>query len=431
MAKKKLSLLEVISMAVGTMIGASIFSIFGLGAQVAGKYLPEAFLLSGIYALIVAYSYAILGSKIITNAGPVGFILKGIGDNVLTGALSILLWMSYVVSISLLVKGFAGYFLPIINADLNFINFALVESSMILLFIGLNFFGSKAVGKSELFIVFSKLTILFIFIIGGLWFVNFESLQPELSYNNINGLVNASVIFFLSYMGFGLITNTSENMKNPKKNIPRAIYLSIFIVLLIYVLISVVTLGNLSLNEIIQYKENALAIASKPFLGQFGFMLISIGALFSIASALNASIFGGANIAYSLAKDGELPEFFERKIWFKSTEGLFITAGLGLFFALIFNLSDIATITSSVFTIIYIFVVVSHLKLRKDYGGNKILLIINLSVLTAVFIELLIYQWNSHKNAFYGTLITLSASVIVEFFYRKFSKSRTITEGNN
>jgi len=87
--------------------------------------------------------------------------------------------------------------------------------------------------------------------------------------------------------------------------------------------------------------------------------------LFSTSSAINASIFGGANIAYSLAKDGELPRFFERKVWFKSTEGLFITAGLGLFFSLVFNLDEMATITSSVATVVYIAVVISHIKLRK------------------------------------------------------------------
>ncbi|MCB2219283.1 MAG: APC family permease [Bacteroidetes bacterium] len=424
---KKLSLIEVISMAVGTMIGASIFSVFGIGAQVAGHDLPEAFLLSGLYALVVAYSYAILGSKIISNAGPIGFILKGLGDSIVTGALSILLWMSYVVSIALLVKGFTGYFLPLVNLDLTYFNMALVEALLILFFVALNFFGSKAVGKSELFIVITKLSILFVFIIGGLWTIQRANIQPDFDYEHSSGMINASVIFFLSYMGFGLITNASENLKNPHKNVPRAIYISIFIVIVIYVLISVVTLGNLSLQEVIDAKENALALAAKPFLGQFGFLLISIGALFSISSALNASIFGGANIAYSLAKDGELPTFFERKVWFKSTEGLYITAGLGLLFALTFNMGDIATITSCVFTVLYVFVVISHIKIRKEYGGKLILLIFNLIVLNAVFIALLLYQWKSHRNAFYGTLITFAGSLIVEYIFRLVSR-RKFTE---
>ena len=424
---KKLSLVEVISMAVGTMIGASIFSVFGLGAKVAGHDLPEAFLLSGIYALVVAYSYAILGSKIISNAGPIGFILKGLGDSIVTGALSILFWMSYVVSIALLVKGFSGYFLPLLHLDVNYLNMAIVESVLILIFVALNFFGSKAVGKSELFIVITKLTILFVFIIGGISTIQGANIQPDFDGKHARGLVNASVIFFLSYMGFGLITNASENLKNPKRNVPRAIFISIFFVIAIYVLISLVTLGNLSLEEVVKAEENALAMAAKPFLGQFGFLLISIGALFSISSALNASIFGGANVAYSLAKDGELPTFFERKVWFKSTEGLYITAGLGLLFALTFNLGDIATITSSVFTAVYVFVVISHIKIRKEYGGKLLILLFNLIVLNAVFIALLLYQWRSHRNAFYGTLITFAASLLVEYIFRIFRR-RKFTE---
>jgi len=77
-----ISLAEAVSMAVGTMIGASIFTIFGLGAEIAGRNLPLAFLLSGLLALMLSYSYAILGRKIISNAGPISFLLKGIGDNI-------------------------------------------------------------------------------------------------------------------------------------------------------------------------------------------------------------------------------------------------------------------------------------------------------------------------------------------------------------
>ena len=421
---KKLSLLEVVSMAVGTMIGASIFSIFGLGAKIAGHDLPEAFILSGIYAFVVAYSYAKLGGKIISNAGPIAFILKGLGDSIVAGALSILMWFTYVISIALFAKGFAGYLLPFINVSITPLSLAIVEISIIAFFTALNFFGSKAVGKAELYIVALKISILLIFIVGGLFTIDFSMAKPIFDSKHVNGLLNASVIFFLSYMGFGLITNASENIDNPRKNIPRAIYISIIFVMFIYVFISLVTIGNLPLPQIIKAQENALAIAAKPFLGNFGFILVTLGALFSISSALNATLFGGANIAYSLAKDGELPEFFERKVWFKSIEGLYITAGLSLLFALFFDLSAIASITSAVFTVIYIFVLISHLKLRKDYGGNTVLLYINLSILLAVFIALIKYQWDTNVDAFYASIFTFVGALLVEYFIRKFNNRK-------
>ncbi len=422
MKNKKLNLAEVISMAVGTMIGASIFSIFGLGARIAGQDLPVAFLLSGVYALVVAYSYAILGSKIISNAGPIAFILKGIGDNVVTGALSILMWLTYVVSISLFVKGFAGYFLPFAHIETTSLSIGIVEVVLIAFFTGLNFFGSKTVGKTEFYIVLTKLSILLVFILAGFLTIKGSAITPNFDHAHTSGLFNASIIFFLSYMGFGLITNASENIRNPKRNVPLAIFLSIFIVMIIYVSISVVTLGNLPLQDIIKAQENALAEAARPFLGNFGFMLISLGALFSISSALNATLFGGANIAYSLAKDGELPEMFERKVWFKSTEGLYFTAGLGLLFALFFDLSEIATITSTVFTVIYIFVLIAHFKLSKQFGGNRLLISINLLILMVVFIALMKYQWGTQKNAFYASILTFTGALVIEYLYRKVRK---------
>jgi amino acid transporter len=424
---KKLSLIEVISMAVGTMIGASIFSIFGLGAKIAGSNLPEAFILSGIYALVVAYSYAILGKKIISNAGPIAFILKGLGDSIITGVLSILMWLTYVVSVSLFVKGFAGYLLPFIHLESTVFNVGVVEVIVIAFFTALNFLGSKAVGKAEFYIVLIKLSILLVFILGGFMTIRWGMTRPVFEASHTGGLLNASIIFFLSYMGFGLITNASENINNPKRNVPLAIFISIFIVMIFYISISLVTIGNLPIPDIIKAQENALAIAAKPFLGNFGFILITIGALFSISSALNATIFGGANIAYSLAKDGELPEVFERKIWFKSTEGLYITAGLGLLFALLFDLGAIASITSTVFTVIYIFVLIAHFKLQKKYGGSKILILFNLIILLVVFIALMRYQWNMHRGAFYASICAFSGAFIVEFIFRKY-KNRKIKD---
>ncbi len=423
---KKIGLWEAVAIAVGTMIGASIFSIFGVGAKIAGKNLPEAFILSGFFALLVAYSYSKLGSKIVSNAGPIAFILKGIGDNIVTGALAILMWLSYVVSISLFAKGFAGYFLPLFSISISPLSVGITEVFLIAFFTTINSFGSKAVGRLEFYIVLIKLSILGVFILLGFLQINPSFIVPSFSTEGLYGTLFAAVVFFLSYMGFGLITNASENMENPKKNVPLAIFISIAVVMFVYVFVSFVAIGNLSITELIKAQDNALAVAAKPFLGSFGFILISIGALFSISSALNATLYGGANIAYSLAKEGELPEVFERKTWFKSTEGLYITAVLGLFFVLTFNIGEIATITSALFTIIYIFVLISHYRLADDYGGNKGFILLNIIILLIVFLALIFYQWQTQRGAFYGMLITLLGALSLEYTYRYIKKRKFI-----
>jgi amino acid transporter len=419
---KKIGLSEAVAIAVGTMIGASIFSIFGVGAEIAGKNLPEAFVISGLLALIVAYSYAKLGKKIISNAGPIEFILRGIGDNVITGALSILMWLSYVVSISLFAKGFSGYFLPLAHITATPLVKGITEVVLIAFFTSLNSFGSKAVGKAEFYIVIVKLLILGVFIVLGFLTINPGYIIPSINTSGLQGTSSAAVIFFLSYMGFGLVTNASENIKDAEKNVPRAIFISIAIVMIVYVAVSLAAIGNLSINDLIQAGDNALAEAAKPFLGNFGFMLISFGALFSISSAINATIYGGANIAYSLAKDGELPEFFERKAWHQSPEGLYITSVLGLVFTLAFNIEAVAAIISAVFTTIYIFVLISHYRLVQNVGGNKKMLLLNIVILCAVFVGLMYYQWQKEHGAFFGIIIILSGSLLIEYIYRYFKK---------
>ncbi len=421
---KKISLIEAIAIAVGTMIGASIFSIFGVGAQLAGKGLPVSFVISGILSLMVAYSYSKLGSRIVSNAGPIAFIRHGIGDNIITGTLAILLWISYVISIALFAKGFSGYLLPLCHIKISTISTAISEITLIAFFTLLNCFGSKAVGKMEFFIVLIKISILMIFIIFGLINIKPSFLQQSFSPQHLYGILHASVIFFLSYMGFGLITNASENMDNPKKNVPIAIYSSIIFVMIIYVCVSFVAVGNLTISELIKAKDNALAIAAKPFLGNLGFILLSLGALFSIASALNATLYGGANVAYSFAKDGELPKIFERKIWVKSTEGLYITASLGTAFVLFFNISSIASMTSIVFTLIYIVVATAHYKLVDLCGGNKALIIFNIITLSCVFCILLYFQYTTNIKTFWGSILIITFAFLTEALYR-FKQKRT------
>jgi len=417
-----IGLWEAVAMAVGTMIGASIFSIFGIGAELAKNDLPVAFLLSGAYALIVAYSYAKLSPHIISNAGPIAFILKGFGDNVFTGMLSVLMWLTYVVSAALFAKGFAGYALPLLGLQITATGMAIAVTCVVFFFTVLNFFGSRVVGRTELYIVVAKVGILAVFVASGAMTIQREWIHPSFDAAHANGLLHASVIFFLSYMGFGLITNASEHIRNADKIVPRAIYISVAIVIVVYVSVSLVAIGNLTIPQLTDAKENALAIAAKPFLGSAGFLLISIGALFSISSALNATLYGGANVSYALAKDGELPIFFERKVWFGSIEGLYITAALSILLAILVNVEGIAALNSTIFTSIYIFVLLSHYRLAQEVGGNRKLILFNISVISAVFCLLIYYQWITDKRVLVVTAGVFTGALLLEAAFRFLQK---------
>ncbi len=418
--KAKLGLWEAVALAVGTMIGASIFTMLGLGATIAGHNLPLAFVLSGLLAFSVGYSYAALGSRIVSNAGPIEFIVRGIGDGLVTGALAILMWLSYVVSIALFAKGFAGYFLPLLGLPLAPLSVATVEVLVVAAFTALNFFGARAVGRAEFWIVLVKLSVLGFFVLLGLWSVRLDWVLPRFDPASVRGTLFAAAVFFLSYMGFGLITNASEDIEEPERNVPRAIYLSILIVGFVYVGVAVVAVGNLPLAELVRAEDYALAEAARPFLGRFGYLLVSLGALFSISSALNATLYGGANVAYALAKEGHLPRAFERKVWFGASEGLYFTALLGLFFALFFDLGGIAGITSSVFIAIYLYVILAHYRLwrRGEAPGRGWLILLAFLLVLSTFFVLQYYQYLKEPRALAATWIAFAGALFLEALYR-------------
>ena len=427
--KRKLSLWEAVSIAVGTMIGAGIFSVLGVGAQICGTDLPLAFFLAGIIAWFVAYSYAHLGRVFISNAGPIEFIIQAFGDRLYVGVLAFLYWFSFTVSISLFAKAFAYYALALFHQPFNPLFVGLLEAFVIALFTVLNFFGAKAVGRVEFYIVLIKVAILLSFVVLGIWSIKPELLKLDLSPAGLRDTFYAASILFLTYMGFGIITNASEDMENPKENVPRAIYLSLFIVMLIYVGVALVAIGNLPIKELIKAKEYALAEAAKPFLGNLGFVLVSIGALISTSSAINASLYGGANVAYVFARKGELPSFFERKVWFDAPEGLYITAILSLLFALFFNLEGVASLISFAFLVIYQFVLMAHYKLIEVVGGYRWVTVVGLVLVTTVTVILLLYQYKTNKEVFYTALVLIPLITLLEALYRKKTKREFKTRG--
>jgi amino acid transporter len=215
--KGKLTLWEAVSLAIGTMIGAGIFSVLGVGAQICGTNLPLAFLLAGILAWFVAYSYAHLGSVFVSNAGSIEYIIQAFGNKLFVGVLAFLYWFSFIVSISLFAKAFAYYSLALFHLPINGLYVGIVEALVIAFFTILNFFGAKAVGKVEFYIVLIKVSILLTFVVLGIWTIKHSLLKPDLSPQGLRDTFYAASILFLTYMGFGIITNASEDIEESKK----------------------------------------------------------------------------------------------------------------------------------------------------------------------------------------------------------------------
>ena len=422
----RIGLVAAVSIGIGGMVGAGIFSILGVVAHAAGNAMWLAFAIGGVVALLSTYSYAKLGATFPSAGGATHFLVKSFGDGVLAGGLNLFIWAGYIISLALYATAFGGYAATFVTtAPSALLLKSLAVASVVLLTL-VNAFGATLMGRWETVIVAVKVAILVLFAAVGLCFIRPGYLSPELWPETKSVLFGAGMLF-IGYEGFGLITNAAADMREPRKLLPRSLYISVILVIVLYLAVSLTVTGNLSDYEIEQSKDYALAEAAKPFLGQFGFRLIAIAALFSTASAINATLFGSANVCYMIARDGELPAGLSRTEWKDATGGLLLTAALVVVVMLIFDLSGIAMMGSAAFLLIYAAVNAGHLKVRDQTRASAIVVWLSLLTCLAMFAFLCVYTYQEQPRAIAALILTAAASFAAEWAYRRWT-GRRITE---
>jgi amino acid transporter len=420
----QIGLVAAVSIGIGGMVGAGIFSILGVVAQAAGNMMWLAFMIGGVVALLSTYSYAKLGAVFPSAGGAVHFLVKGYGDGVLSGGLNLFMWAGYIISLALYATAFGSYAATFITTTPQPL---LVKSFAVGSVLGLtllNAFGARIMGRSETLIVAIKVAILVLFAAAGLFFIEPGRFSPALSPEAAFILVGAGILF-IGYEGFGLIANAASDMKNPRVMLPRALYTAVIFVIVLYLVVSVTVTGNLSSAQIEQAKDYALAEAARPFLGEAGFRLIAIAALFSTASAINATLFGSANVCYMIARDGELPADLSRTEWKQASGGLFLTAALVILLTLLFDLSGIAMMGSAAFLLIYAAVNGGHLRVLRETGAKAIVVWLSLLTCLAMFATLSVYTWREQPAAITALVGIAAASFAAEWLYRRWT-GRTI-----
>jgi amino acid transporter len=421
----QISLPAAISIGIGGMIGAGIFSILGVVAIAAGAGMWVSFLIGGVIALFCTYSYARLGAKFPSAGGAVQFLVEGWGAGLTAGSINVFMWIGYIISIALYAQGFAAYFLTFFTTAPTPAETKSIASGIVIFFTFINMLGASSVGKAELLIVIIKVSILIFFAAVGIFYIHPQNLAPA-NWNSWADIFSGAGILFIGYEGFGLIANTAANMANPVKMLPKTLYWSVFIVIAIYIVVSITVIGNLSAKQIYAAGDYALAEAAKPFLGMVGFKLIAVAALFSTASAINATLFGAANVSYMIARDGELSEKFERTAWRNATGGLLFTTLITLVFILFFNLSGIAMMGSGAFLLIYAAVNAGHLRILQKTQAKKSIVLISLVMCLALFAVLEVYTYQHAPFAVYTMFVLLIGCGVFEYVYGKFIRRNKI-----
>ena len=429
MKNKKMGLGGAVSIGIGGMVGGGIFAVLGLAVDFAKGGTPIAFALAGLLVLLTGYSYAKLSVAIPSQGGTVKFIDQTFGNGIFSGGINNLLWMSYIIMLSLYSTAFGSYAFSFFQSyDLTSTEQLIYKHSFIsaiLLFSAfLNYFSAKLVGSIETWVVLMKLSMLAIFISLGLYALpenpNLEQLTPRY-WTSLPELIAGGMIIFLAYEGFELIANTALDIKNPKKNLPRAYYISIGVVIILYILVAIVTVASLPFSQIASAQDYALAAAAKPFMGPLGYTLISITALLSTFSAINATYYGGSRVSITIAEDKELPHGFTKKLWHQPI-GLLVTMILALAMANLIDLESISTSGSAGFLLIFAVVNFANFKQASKTASSPLLAILGVILCLLAVGTLLTQQMKTNPLGAWIVLGIVCLSFIIEFLYKKTRK---------
>ena len=386
-SKKAFGLWSAVFLGIGSMVGAGIFVLLGEAGAIAGNLVWISFIFGGIIALLSGYSLAKLASAYPSRGGIVEYLVQCYGEGVFSGSLSVLFYLSAMVAIAMVAKTFGTYSSMMIigvNTPLWTNSFAI---GILFIFMLINLAGSSLIAKSENIIVIIKLSIIILFTI-----VVFFYIKPELlSFKDAPPVLNvfsSIALTFFAYEGFRVITNTAEDMENPTKTMLKSMTIAILLVMALYVAVTFAVFGNLPLPEIIKAQDYALAEAAKPAFGELGFTIMAIAALISTASSINANLYAITNVTYQMAKNGELPEVYERNVW-HSSEGLIVSTAILICFVLFFNLTEIAAIGSISILFIHALVHIGHfLKIHKTKASKILVALAILTIAIAIVLAL-------------------------------------------
>lgn len=415
--KEGLGYWEVTAIGIGGMVGGGIFAVLGLSVELTNGGAPVAFLIAGIVALVTSYSYAKLSVTFPSQGGTVSFLDRAFGSGLLTGSANILLWISYIVMLSLYAYAFGSYgasFFP--QGSEVFWKHILITGSIVGI-TGLNLLNTKLIGEAEDWIVLLKLLILFLFIGIGIWGIDATKLAPA-SWSPPMSLIAGGMIIFLAYEGFELIANTAQDVRDPSKTLPRAFYSSVAFVIVLYVLVAIVTVGTLPVDKIVEAKDYALAEAARPSLGQTGFILIAIAAMLSTASAINATVYGAARLSYVIAQDGELPSVLEQKAWGKPVSGLFITSGITLLIANLVELSSMSVMGSAGFLLIFAAVNGANVAMAEETGSKRLISLIGVGLCLSALGSLIWQTAITSPAKLWFLFVMIGAAFFIELSFR-------------
>ena len=392
---KSLGVLELIAIALGGMVGGGIFAILGVSVSMVGAFTPIAILIGGLIATLAAYSYIKLGVYYKDEGASYSFFKKTFPQSAF--AASLVGWcviFGYISTLALYAYTFSSYAISAFSFADNEWARKLVAGGVILVFTLINIWSVKGMGKIEDLMVYTKLVILVV--ISFVLISNSQTTLPVLMKSeddiSILSILIVASLTFVAYEGFQLVINAVNEMEEPERNIPKAIYSAIFIAILIYVVISLGAILAVPFDEIVANKEYALASGADHVLGHWGTDLVILGALLATSSAISGTVFGASRQMSVIAVDGYFPKALAKRTNNIPINAIMSMSALAFVLVLLGSLQVILEFGSITFLLVSLLMAYANFKIRHLTNSSPVITVFAIVGLLAGSILIFYYE---------------------------------------
>jgi amino acid transporter len=405
---------------IGSMVGAGIFALLGQAAAVAGSAVWLSFLLAGLVTMLLAYNVVKLGIRYPSRGGLVEYLRQGFGNGRLLG---VACWLGYaaafVIVAAMLAVSFGSYAVSLFVGDDGWSGWDNVFASLLIVVMTLiNMVGASFVSRVASVMVIVLLAVFAVFIWVTVSDVDWSMLSFS-GYPSFSKIVASIALTFFAFLGFGVMTFTVSSLRDPERELPKAVVLALGLTTATYVLISIGVFGTLTVDQAIGYGETAIAEAARPSLGDAGFTLMAVAALIATAGATNGTLFAAGGLTDYLAELRQFPPLLGRDSRLGRHGGLLVTSVVVLVLANFVDLSAIASVGSACSLLVFLLLAVAGFRLRSETRASAVVVLLGFAVTAVVLAFFAVDTLRNAPETFAGIVAIMLVSVILDVVWKR------------
>jgi len=356
--KRSLSLFEATLYGVGIILGAGIYVLLGAGAGIAGNAIWISFIIAAIIAAFTGLSYAELSSRYPKDAAEYVYTKKAFKKPTLAFLIEWVMVFTVIVSGATVSLGFAGYFSYLFGGS------PLIIATVLILVLSLiNYRGIKESSKFNIVSTLIETSGLIFIVVIGIFFIGKGDVDYFYSPQGTIGILSATTLIFFAFLGFEELVNMSEETKQSRKIMPRALILSLTISTILYILVALSAVSVVGWEALATSKAPLTEVVAKTV--PQATIAMSVIALFATANTALIIFIVASRMLYGLSFNHSLPGSL-KKIGNRGTPyvSVFIVMFFGLSALLIGGIKTIALLTDVGIFLVYVFVNLSLIIVR-------------------------------------------------------------------